>query len=329
MTDVARHAGVSHQTVSRVLNGHPSVAEATRARVLAAIEELGYRPNTAARALVTRRTATIGVVTSGSALSGPTSTLVAVEDAARDAGYFVSIATAVGWDPARMTTALERFMAQGVDGIVVIGAHDGALEGLRTFRPTVPVVMLGAHGSVEPGIHTVRYDQRGGAALATEHLLALGHRGVVHVAGPADWAEAREREAGWRDALRAAGLATPEPLRAGSWLPERGYELGLALTRDTLPTAVFAANDHLALGLLRAFAEAGVTVPGDVSVVGFDDVLGSAHFIPPLTTVRHRFAEVGRRCVRMMLDVLAGDDRPADVIGPSLVVRESTGRPGR
>jgi DNA-binding LacI/PurR family transcriptional regulator len=173
----------------------------------------------------------------------------------------------------------------------------------------------------------VRYDQRGGAALATEHLLALGHREIVHVAGPPDWTEAREREAGWRDAMTAAGVELPEPVGAGSWMPGRGHEVGLDLLRDGLPTAVLAANDHLALGMLRAFAEAGVRVPEDVSVVGFDDVLGSAHFIPPLTTVRHRFAEVGRRCLRMLLHVLAGQDRPADVVGPTLVVRSSTGPP--
>lgn len=327
MVDVARHAGVSHQTVSRVLNDHPSVAETTRARVLAAIQELGYRPNTAARALVTQRTRTIGVVTSGSTLSGPTSTLVAVEDAAREAGYFVSIATAGGWDHDRMTGALERFLLQGVDGIVVVGANDGALEGLRAAPPPVPVVVLGAHAPLGPGLHAVRYDQRGGAALATEHLLALGHRQIVHVAGPLDWTEAREREGGWRDAMTAAGVEPPEPVAARSWLPGRGHEVGLDLLRDGLPTAVLAANDHLALGMLRAFAEAGVRVPADVSVVGFDDVLGSAHFIPPLTTVRHRFAEVGRRCLRMLLHVLAGEDRPVDVVGPTLVVRSSTGPP--
>ncbi|WP_298454678.1 LacI family DNA-binding transcriptional regulator [uncultured Cellulomonas sp.] len=326
MSDVARVAGVSHQTVSRVLNDHPSVRAETRDRVLAAIADLGYRRNTAARALVTRRTGTIGVVTSGSALFGPTSTLIAVEGAARDAGLFVSMATLARWDAAGVHQVLEHFMSQGVDGVVVIAAHDHAVEAVRSFGAPVPLVMVGPRDLADPRLHTVAVDQYAGARAATRHLLHLGHRQVIHLAGPQDWLDARERVRGWSDELIAWGLDPGAPI-ACTWHAGQGYEVGRGLAAEGVPTAVFAANDQLALGLLRAFAEAGVSVPDDVSVVGFDDVDGSAHFYPPLTTVRQDFGELGRRCLRVLLDVMEG--RPADhaPIEPRLVVRDTTGPP--
>lgn len=325
MADVAARAGVSHQTVSRVLNDHPSVRPETRARVVDAIAELGYRRNTAARALVTRRTATIGVVTSGSALFGPTSTLIALENAARDAGYFVSVATVARWEVEAMSRTLDHFMDQGVDAVVVVAGHDDAVAAVRRFTSPVPVVMVGPPEPLGEGLHTVAVDQYTGARLATRHLLDLGHRDVVHVAGPADWLDARRRVLGWQDELRAAGRRPGEPV-AGDWTADRGYEVGCRMLTGPLPSAVFAANDQLALGLLRAFAEAGVAVPGEVSVVGFDDVDGSAHFHPPLTTVRQGFRELGERCLRMLLDVLGGGGHGAvDLVAPRLVVRASTG----
>lgn len=327
MSDVAARAGVSHQTVSRVLNAHPSVRDETRRLVLEAIEELGYRRNAAARALVTRRTATIGVVSSGSALFGPTSTLIAVENAARDAGYFVSVATVSQWDTAILTEALEHFMAQSVDGVVVIAAHDEAVRAVRDFPSTVPVVMVGPKEAPGTGLHAVTFDQYGGARLATRHLVTLGHREVVHVSGPLNWLDARERALGWRHELRAAGLHAAPVVAADSWSADRGYEVGLDLLRTDLPTAVFTANDQLALGLLRAFAEAGVRVPDDVSVVGFDDVDGSGQFYPPLTTVRQEFAELGSRCLQMLLDLLAGQPVDPVVVEARLTVRRSSGPP--
>jgi DNA-binding LacI/PurR family transcriptional regulator len=326
MSDVAARAGVSHQTVSRVLNDHPSVREATRQRVLDAIAELGYRRNTAARALVTRRTGMIGVVTSGSALFGPTSTLIAVEHAARDAGYFVSVATVARWGLEAMSGTLEHFMAQGVDGMIVIAGHDDAVEAVRTFSSPVPVVMVGPKGRPDEGLHTVAVDQYAGARIATRHLLDLGHDHVTHLAGPMDWLDARQRVQGWADELRSAGVEPGEPL-PGDWSAGRGYEVGRALVDQGLPTAVFAANDQLALGLLRAFAEARVRVPDDVSVVGFDDVDGSAHFYPPLTTVRQDFATLGERCLQMLLDVIAGREATVGLVTPRLVERVSSGPP--
>ena len=325
MSDVAALAGVSHQTVSRVLNGHPSVLPATRQRVLDAIAELGYRPNRAARALVTRRTGTVGVLASGSELFGPTSALVAVERAAREAGLYVSVATLPRWDAGDVASMLEHFMDEGVDGVVVIAGHDEAVVAVRAFEAPVPVVMVGPTG-LGPGVRTVAVDQYGGARMAVRHLLDLGHREVVHLAGPTDWVDARARIDGWRDELTAAGLAA-KGLVPCDWTAERGYGEGRRMAAGKLPTAVFAANDQLALGLLHAFAEAGVSVPGDVSVVGFDDIAGSSHLFPPLTTVRQEFGDLGRRCLEVLVAAIAGQEAASAVVAPHLVVRASSGPP--
>ena len=328
MADVAAVAGVSHQTVSRVLNGHPSVRPETRQRVLEAIAELGYRRNTAARALVTRRTGTIGVLTSGSALFGPTSTLIAIENAAREAGLFVSVATLPRWQGEGVQQVLEHFLSQGVDGVVVVAAHDEAIEAVQAFPSPAPVVMVGPT-ELGQGL-SVAVDQVAGARMATRHLLDLGHREVLHLAGPTDWLDARSRERGWREEMAAAGVTSPSMI-AGDWSAATGYEVGRRLAGGTggagRPTAVFAANDQLALGLLRAFAEAGVRVPDDISVVGFDDVDGSAHFFPPLTTVRQRFGDLGRRCLQMLLEAIEGGTPETELIAPRLVERSSTGAP--
>ncbi|MFJ4107539.1 LacI family DNA-binding transcriptional regulator [Oerskovia enterophila] len=342
MSDVAELAGVSHQTVSRVLNDHPSVRPQTRERVLDAIATLGYRRNSAARALVTARSGTIGVVTTGSALYGPTSTLIAVEGAAREEGYFVSVATIRRYDAETMHTVLEHFMAQAVEGIVVIAPQTDVAAAVDSFRAPVPIILIaarepnevhaGAPGTGAASILPIAVDQRLGARVATEHLLDLGHRSVVHLAGPLDWFDARERAKGWNDALAARGVPEidREMIRC-SWSSDAGYDVGRDLARRVAdgngPTAVFAGNDHLALGVLQAFWEAGVVVPRDVSVVGFDDVEGSAHFIPPLTTVRQPFAELGRRCMGLLLDAFAGSTREPTQIPPDLVVRASSGPP--
>ncbi|WP_329311283.1 LacI family DNA-binding transcriptional regulator [Streptomyces sp. NBC_01262] len=329
MADVATLAGVSHQTVSRVLGNHPNVREATRLTVLRAIEELGYRRNSSARALATRRTRTVGVVASDTTLFGPASTLFGLEEAARAEGYTVSTVSLRRLDGATLSGALEHLSDGGVEGVVVIAPHRPAVSALAELRYPFPVVTV--EGGHDLDIPCVSVDQHLGARLATDHLLAAGHRTVWHVAGPEDWLEAGARTAGWRAALEAAGAAVP-PMLTGDWSPLSGYRAGqeLAGRAGRGMTAVFVSNDQMALGVLRAFREAGVRVPGDVALVGFDDIPESEFFAPPLTTVRQDFMAVGKRSIGLLTDRIEGRD-PADgsgaariVIEPQLIVRSSS-----
>ncbi len=327
MADVAAHAGVSHQTVSRVINGSPNVAPRTRDRVLAAIAELGYRPNLAARALVTGSTRTIGFVAVNISQYGPAQTMVGLERAAREAGYLLSVSVLDDATAEAMREAVDRFVAHSVDAVVALGTYDDAFEALHGLSATpVPLITVQSGGAVaEPAVGV---DQVAGGRLATRHLLDLGHRTVHHVTGPADSKEARDRVAGWRAELADAGAPEPAILR-GDWTPSSGFEAGMRLAarrrRGEEITAVFAANDQMALGLLAAFHEEGLEVPRDVSVVGFDDLPEAPYFTPPLTTIRQDFAELGRRCVQLVLAWLRGEDLHLDAVPPQLLVRASTG----
>jgi DNA-binding LacI/PurR family transcriptional regulator len=323
MTDVASLAGVSHQTVSRVINKHPNVTPTTRTRVLAAIEELGYRRNNAARALVTGRSQTLGVVTLNSTLYGPASTLYGIEQAALESDYFVTVASLRSTDRPAVRQAIARLVDQGVEGVIVIAPVDSVVEALADLPRDLRVVAV--EGDADADIDVVTVDQHAGAQSATEHLLSLGHSTVWHVAGPTDWLEARQRTAGWRSTLERAGLEVPPPLR-GDWSPRSGFEAGRVLARMPEVSAVFVANDSMAVGVLRAFHEHGLNVPGDVSIVGFDDVPEAAYFNPPLTTVRQDFAEVARRSLALLLDQISSGTRPAkrQIVETTLVVRDST-----
>ena len=326
MADVAARAGVSHQTVSRVINGHPSVAPLTRERVQRAIAELGYRPNLAARALVTGSTRTIGLVTVKINQYGPAQTMLGLENAARAAGYSLSVSILDDATAGAMREAVDRFVAQSVDAVVALSTYDDAAEALHSIVAPVPLVAVQV-GGVEDR-PAVGVDQETGARLATRHLLDLGHRTVHHVTGPADSQEARARIEGWRSELRAAGAPVPG-LLTGDWTPSSGYAAGKLLASRVRGgdgvTAVFLANDQMALGLLAALHEEGLSVPGDVSVVGFDDLPEAPYFTPPLTTVRQDFAELGRRGVQLVLARLQGADLQPDPVPPTLVVRASTG----
>jgi len=326
MADVAARAGVSHQTVSRVINGHRNVAPQTRERVEQAIRELGYRPNSAARALVTGSTRTIGFVTVNINQYGPAQTLVGLEQAARTAGYSLSVTVLDEATAEAMRAAVDRFVGQSVDAVVAQATYDDAAEALHLIDTPLPLVTVQSGGAVEEP--AVGVDQVTGARLATRHLLDLGHRTVHHVTGPADSQEARDRIAGWRAELCAHGVPVPPYLR-GDWTPSSGYAAGKELAARVRAgeevTAVFLANDQMALGLLAAFHEEGLEAPRDVSVVGFDDLPEAPYFTPPLTTVRQDFAELGRRGVRLVLARLHGEELHPDPVPPALLVRGSTG----
>jgi DNA-binding LacI/PurR family transcriptional regulator len=324
MADVARLAGVSHQTVSRVINDSVHVRSETRERVLAAMRELDYRPNSMARALVTGRSRTLGVVSFDTTLYGPASTLFGIERAAHEAGYFIIVASLEALDRSSVIDAVERLRRQGVEGILVIAPHAQAGEALLHAPTDMPLVA--AEAGPEHGAPVVAVDQIAGAVSATRHLLDLGHRTVHHISGPRDFIEARQRREGWLATLKDAGAEIPEPLE-GDWSPQAGYDLGRQLSADPDVSAVFVANDQMALGVLRAMHEAGREVPGDVSVVGFDDIPEAAYFLPPLTTVRQDFIEMGRRSLRMLLRTIETGRRASaePLVPPELVVRNSTG----
>jgi DNA-binding LacI/PurR family transcriptional regulator len=330
MADVARLAGVSHQTVSRVLDDHPNVRSATRARVTAAIGELGYRRNSSARALANGRTRTLGVVASDTTLYGPASTLFALEEAARAEGYLVSTVSLRRMTRESLSQALAHLSDGGVEGVVAIAPHRSAVAALEELRQPFPVVTVGS--SRDADVPTVKVDQHLGARLATGHLLAAGHRAIWHLAGPEDWLEAEDRSSGWRTELEEAGVEPP-PALFGDWSPLSGYRAGRELAgragRDL--TAVFVANDQMALGVLRALREAGVRTPHDVAVVGFDGIPESEFFAPPLTTVRQDFSAVGKHSIALLLERIeerAEGRDPAEaarvVIHPELVVRASS-----
>jgi DNA-binding LacI/PurR family transcriptional regulator len=327
MADVAQLAGVSYQTVSRVLNDSPNVRGETRERVLAAIRQLDYRPNSVARALVTGRSKTLGVVTFDTTLYGPASTLLGIARAAHDAEYAVSISSVRSLNRSTVLAAIQQLRDQGVDGVAVIAPLQAGVDALRHVRPDFAVVAVEAGPNASIPVATI--DQMAGAAAATRHLLNLGHRTVWHLAGPQDWKEAEERIEGWRSVLEAAAAPIPAPLR-GDWTPRSGYELGENLLQMADVTAVLVANDQMALGLLRRLREAGREVPRDLSVVGFDDIPEAAYFTPPLTTVRQDFAELGRRCLHLLLGRIEGEVGPMRVVvAPELVVRGSTGAVAR
>jgi DNA-binding LacI/PurR family transcriptional regulator len=326
MADVAKLAGVSHQTVSRVLNSSDLVRPETRERVRRAMAELNYRPNSLARALVTGRSWTLGVVSFDTTLYGPASTLFGIERAAHSNGYFVSIVSVTSLDRASVLRAVEQLRAQGVDGVLIITPQDTAVEAVLHTPVDMPVVAVEA--GPEEAVPVVAVDQVAGAMAATQHLLELGHRTVWHVAGPSDWLEARQRVEGWTAALEAAGADVP-PLLTGDWSARSGYELGRRLATVREVTAIFAANDQMALGILRALYEAGLEVPRDLSLVGFDDIPEAQFFTPPLTTVQQDCNELGRQSLMLLLEEIAASERSSAhvVVAPKLMVRDSTAPP--
>ncbi|GAA2906899.1 LacI family DNA-binding transcriptional regulator [Streptosporangium fragile] len=325
MEDVAERAGVSAMTVSRVLNTPEKVRPDTRARVLEAVRELGYRPNSAARSLVTGRSGALGVVSFDTTLYGPASTLHGIEQAARTHDYLVTIVNVTALNRHSIGEAVNRLRAQSVEGVVIVAPHESAADGLRHLPGDLPAVVVGARAGLTAPVAAV--DQAAGAVRATRHLLSLGHRTVWHLAGPPDWIDAGARVEGWRSALEAEGREVPEPLR-GDWSARSGFDHGRQLARDPQVTAIFVANDHMATGVLRALREAGRRVPQDVSVVGFDDVPEAPYLWPPLSTVRQNFTEIGRLAFQLLLERIDGRAGvPHRMIEPELVVRESTGAP--
>ena len=322
--DVARLAGVSHQTVSRVLNELPNVRPATRERVQRAIQQLRYIPSPAARALVTRRSRTIGLITTGLPEYGPSTTAVYFNEAARDERYAVIMASLLQSDAFALRQAAETLVRQNVEAIVLITSNRAALGLLQSMDLGVPFLGVVSQGS---DLHRVSLDQYAGAKRAVRHLVELGHTKIRHVAGAPESMDALERARGWRDLLAEHDLVAHDPI-VGDWSAASGYAAGRRLLEDDDFTAVFCGNDQMALGLIHALTEAGRDVPGAVSVIGFDNIPEAAHFSPPLTTMHQDFAQLGRDAMEVMLAVLTDEAAPNPLLRvPQLVLRASTAPP--
>ncbi|GAA2434582.1 LacI family DNA-binding transcriptional regulator [Streptomyces macrosporus] len=326
MADVARLAGVSAQTVSRVSNGYPGVTETTRQQVLAAMRKLGYRPNSAARALKRGEFRTIGVILFTLSTTGNVRTLEAIATSAAREGYAVTLLPVAVPTQDEVRGAFTRLGELAVDAVIVIMEVHLLDAATVSLPPNTQVVV--ADSDAGDRYSVVDTDQAGGTRAAVRHLLDLGHRTVWHLAGPEESFAAQRRADAWRATLTEAGREVPEMVR-GDWSAESGYRAGLRIAEEPDCTAVFAANDQMALGLLRALHEKGRAVPDDVSVIGFDDIPEAGSFVPPLTTVHQDFAEVGRRCVQGVLRQIRGEsaERGTTLVPTRLVVRQSTAPP--
>lgn len=319
--DVAKAAGVSHMTVSRVLNAHPNVSEATRQRVEQAIAELRFRPSRTARALVHGTSRVIGVVeATGGRQYGPASTIAAIEDAARAEGYSVMIAAIDATSPGSGAAAVEHLLDQGAAGLILVGPGASASEGVTDAAVGVPLVVMHAAEGAGAG----PAEQVEGGRIAARHLLELGHTAIAHLAGPTGWVEAEARARGFAAEL-AEARRSPVARVEGDWTSDSGFRLGRELLAGAELTAVFCANDQMALGMLHAAREAGIAVPAELSVIGFDDVPEAAHYAPALTTLRQDFAALGRRAIAALLAQLGRGVLPGPAPTPELIVRESTG----
>jgi DNA-binding LacI/PurR family transcriptional regulator len=328
IVDVAAAAGVSYQTVSRVINGHPNVRPGTRELVLAAIEELGFRPNRAARVLRGGPARSVTVLTPNTSLYGYQAALQGIEEAARAAGFAVGVRVVESALPQEVADAVARAIEPG-GSLIVIAYDQAGTMALDAVPPGIPMAALVEAPAGDPGPERpwVWLDDRKAAVQATRYLLSLGHQTVHYLAIPSS-TRTSQRQAGWREALEEAGAPAPEPLECG-WTPRSGYAAGQVLAADPEVTAVLCGNDDLALGMMRAMHAAGHAIPGDVSVVGFDDTPVAEFLTPPLTTVRLDFNELGRACFALLLalmkrpDALPHTRRPE----PELIIRQSAGPP--
>lgn len=325
MYDVARLANVSHQTVSRVVNNQPGTREETRQRVLQAMEELGYRPNRMARALASSRSRIIGVLVSDVDLFGPAGMMKAMEVAGRAVGYFAVTVTIDANSEDSVLEGVNQLTELGVDGIVMVTPRTEALTVARKALGNIPIVTVDSMYRVDE--LAVSIDNFQGGQIATDYLIGLGHRSILHVSGPPSWFESTARASGYAAAMRTAGLVPR--IVEGDWTAESGYEIGITLDLEAYDTtAILAANDDLCVGLRHAFWDRGIEVPGDVSLMGFDDIPLAPYMNPPLTSMRQDFAELGRRAIELLANTIEGQRaRPRDVLVPTLVERSSTASP--
>lgn len=332
--DIAKQAGVSTATVSRVINDHPDVSPETRNKVNQVVERLGYRPSNLARSLIQGRSRTLGVVSSGMKYFGPSSIISAIEERASVLGYSVLLSLVRQPETNDVGPILSELLSRHVDGIIwAVPEIGNNRDWLAETLPGIPVPVVFLSMQPRPGLPVVEYANRDGARLATQHLIAQSYRDIGLITGPLDWWAARQRLLGWQDALEAADLPVQKSLVVeGDWLPSSG-ELGLyqLLEKRENLDAVFACNDQMALGALKAANSMGLSVPADLAVVGFDDVPEAAYYCPPLTTVRQDMTTLGHSAMQelgRLIDALeAGKDGFESNpiwIQPQMVIRKSS-----
>ena len=320
--DVAKLAGVSHQTVSRVINNAENIREETRQKVLDAMASLKYQPNRAARSLATARSKLIGVLTSDAGIFSAENLRLAIDTETRAEGYFAVAVRVDGDSEDSIESAVKQLKQLGVEAIIVIAPQTRVVDVVKLIDPKMPMVTIDFID--RPDVFSVSIDNYSGARVATRHLIQNGHKRILHIAGPANQYESAERYRGYQDEMLASGL---RPLKAvqGDWTAETGFNIGNALVKKNRNyTAIFACNDNIALGLLHAFTAKGLHVPKELSIIGFDDAPESAYFTPPLTTMHQDFGVIGRRAVALLFEELAGvpNIRREQVL-PTLTIRKS------
>jgi LacI family transcriptional regulator len=328
LNDVAERAGVSYQTVSRVINHHPYVATATRERVLRAIADLGFRPNRAAQSLAGSHSRTLGMVAFGMNQYGPAQMIIHIEQAARRARYDLIFANVNDMTTESMRAAINQLLHWEIDGLLCVTPAEGITHrALAELCGDTPFVQIGTY----PDVHTpsVIIDQRQGAHMAVEHLVALGHRRLAEIRGPATWIDAETRHAAVVSTLEGTGAGLVASLE-GDWTAETGYHVTQRLLQEAWPfTAIIIANDQMALGAMRALQERGIRIPEDVSIIGFDDIPEAAFFNPPLTTVRQDFDQLGQLGIAFLLELIQNESTAPEqrCIPPQLIERASTAAP--
>ncbi len=320
--DVARLAKVSHQTVSRVLNNNPSIRPETKTRVLKAMESLGYRPSLAARALASSRSKMLGILSSDTDFTGPAAMVHHMEAAARAQGYFVVTVGIDANDEESVQSGIDHLMKLGIEGLALVTPQLRAVEIARAAVSGIPVVTLDSMYRMDE--LAVSVDNFAGGAAATQHLIDLGHRNIVHISGPQGWFESTTRAAGYTATMLNANL-TPQVID-GDWQIDTGYRIGKKLDIESKGvTALFVANDRMAFGLLHAMRERDIEVPKRLSIVGFDDLEESTYSSPPLTTLRQDFKELGNRAMNLLLSEISGTStKKLDRLIPELIKRGST-----
>jgi len=320
--DVAELAGVSHQTVSRVLNNHSSLRPATREKVEKAIAKLEYRPNQAARQLVTSQSRLIGLLVSGTELYGPSGILKSIESEARTEGYSVITISVISRSRESWVDAIGQLRGLNIDGIITVALPREVIDEVKAALPDAALVVVDTEPSKD--LDVINIDNLNGGLLATNHLIELGHTKIAHITGPANQYESEMRKDGYLRAMKKADLKTQ--VLSGDWSISTGLKLGEQIfSSKDLPTAIFCSNDHLSLGVIKAASQRGLRIPEDISLIGFDDIPEAEYFLPSLTTVKQDFIELGKIVIAKALSNLKEKSKNETLfMQPTLIVRNST-----